>query len=177
VKRALAALVVVIVLGVAVYWFFVREKTVEATVRLPHAVARIGEGSAAVAVSGQGKLVRWLPLPKNPELPALPLAKPPKDGRVKGPMLQQVRVLAAAPQALRPYLAGTTYREEEGGVDVETTAGIELRFGDASQAKRKWEDATAILADPSITALDYVDLQSPSRPSYGGEGHELPPAP
>jgi cell division septal protein FtsQ len=177
VKRALAALVVVIVLAAGVYWFLLREKTVEATVRVPHAVARIGEGSAAVPVSREGKVVGWLPLPRNPELPALPLDKPPKGGRVKGPVLEQVRVLAAAPQALRPYLAGTTYREEGGGVDVETTAGVELLFGDASQAAKKWEAAAAILADPSITALDYVDLQAPSRPSYGGEGHELPPAP
>jgi hypothetical protein len=78
---------------------------------------------------------------------------------------------------LRPYLAGTSFNEEEGGVVVETTAGIELRFGDASQAKKKWQDAAAILADPTITALNYVDLQAPSRPAYEGEGHELPPAP
>ena len=54
------------------------------------------------------------------------------------------------------------------------TSGIELRFGDASQAARKWKAAAAVLADPAITALDYVDLQAPSRPSIGGEGHILP---
>jgi cell division septal protein FtsQ len=177
VKRALAALVVVIVLAVAVYWFAVREKTVEAKVTVPQAVARIGAGSAAVAVSQEGKVVGWLPLPKSPELPALPLDKPPKGGRVKGPVLEQVKVLAAAPDALRPYLAGTGYDEKKGGVEVETSAGIELLFGDASQAKQKWHTAASILADPTITALDYVDLQAPSRPSYGGEEHELPPAP
>jgi hypothetical protein len=181
VKRALAALVVVIVAAVAVYWFALRDKTVEAKVTVPHAVARIGAGSAAVAVSEDGKVVGWLPLPKSPELPALPLKQPPKGGRVKGPVLEQVKVLAAAPAALRPYLAGTGYKKKGGGVAVETSAGIELIFGDASQAKRKWHAAAAILADPTITALDYVDLQAPSRPSYGpsdgSAGHELPPAP
>ena len=57
------------------------------------------------------------------------------------------------------------------------TTGIELRFGDATQARRKWNAAAAILADPSVTALDYVDLHAPSRPAYGGSEHELPPAP
>ena len=175
-KRALAALVAVIVLAVAVYWFALRDKTVEAKVTVPHAVARIGEGSAAVAVSQEGKVVRWLPLPKSPELPALPLKKPPKRGRVHGPVLEQVKVLAAAPAALRPYLAATGYDGKEGGVEVETSGGIELRFGDASQAKRKWGAAAGVLADPTIKALDYIDLQAPSKPSYGGEGHELPPA-
>jgi cell division septal protein FtsQ len=177
VKRALAALVVVIVIAVAAYWFLLREKTVEATVRVPQPVARIGQGSNAVVISDQGRVVHWLKPPKKPELPALPLKKPPKSGRVKGPVLEEVRVLAAAPAALRPYLASTSFNEEEGGVVVETTAGIELRFGDASQAKKKWQDAAAILADPTITALNYVDLQAPSRPAYEGEGHELPPAP
>ena len=40
-------------------------------------------------------------------------------------------------------------------------SGIELRFGDASQAATKWKAAAAVLADPSITALDYVDLHAP----------------
>jgi hypothetical protein len=62
-------------------------------------------------------------------------------------------------------------------VDVELTTGIELHFGDASQAARKWRAAAAVLADPSVTALDYVDLQAPSRPSWGGAEHELPPLP
>jgi hypothetical protein len=34
-----------------------------------------------------------------------------------------------------------------------------------------------VLADPSITAFDYVDLHAPSRPAIYGEGHSLPPAP
>ena len=34
-----------------------------------------------------------------------------------------------------------------------------------------------MLADPEIEALDYVNLQAPGQPSYGGEGHLLPPLP
>ena len=75
-----------------------------------------------------------------------------------------MRVLAAVPDALRPYVEGSYYGES--GVDVELTTGIELRFGDASQARRKWRAAAAILADPSVTALDYVNVRraEPARP-------------
>jgi hypothetical protein len=180
VKRALAALVVVIVLAVAVYWFFLRsdDSTEPApTATPPHPVARIGEGSKAVAVDQRGNVAPKLKLPKKPKLPLLPLKAPPKGGRVKGPVLEEVEVLDAAPPALSPYLVATSFDEKEGGVTVETTAGIELRFGDAAAAKKKWAAAAAILADRTITALDYVDLQAPSKPAFGGEGHELPPAP
>jgi hypothetical protein len=119
--------------------------------------------------------VRWLPLPEDPPLPLLPLDEPPKGGRVRGPALEQVRVLAAVPDALRPYVESSSFGES--GVDVTLTTGIELRFGDATQARRKWRAAAAILANPEITALDYVDLHAPNRPSFEGSENELPPAP
>jgi cell division septal protein FtsQ len=137
-------------------------------------VAIIGSGSSAVGVSANGVILSGQPPPAS-SLPQLPLAKLPKSGRLAGPMLQQARVLGAVPPALRPYVASSYYGES--GVDVELSSGIELRFGDASQAARKWRAAAAVLADPSITALDYVDLHAPSRPAIHGEGHSLPPAP
>ncbi|MFL5899239.1 MAG: hypothetical protein ACJ76D_12420 [Solirubrobacterales bacterium] len=158
--------------AVAVYWFLVRQDSVEPKVLVPQLAARIGEGSEAIGVAANGALVRWLPLPQDPPLPRLPLEDPPKGGRVKGPGLEQVRVLAAVPDPLRPYVAGSFHGES--GVDVELTTGIVLRFGAASQAFRKWRAAAAVLANPEITALDYVDLFAPSRPSYGGSEHELP---
>ena len=90
-------------------------------------------------------------------------------------MLQQARVLGAAPPALRPYLEGSLYGES--GVDVELRSGIELRFGDASRVHEKWQAAAAVLANPSVTALDYVDLHVPGHPAVGGSGHALPAAP
>jgi Cell division protein FtsQ/DivIB, C-terminal len=166
---------VALLLLVVVYWFFIRQDTAEPKVLVPQLAATIGEGSDAIGVSADGFLVRWLPLPEDPPLPRLPLEGPPKGGRVKGPALEQVRVLAAAPDPLRPYVESSSYGES--GVDVQLTTGIELRFGDATKVTQKWHAATAVLADPEITALDYVDLQAPSRPSYGGEEDELPPAP
>jgi hypothetical protein len=165
----------VVIVAVAAYWFLGRTKTVEPRVEAPKLAATIGTGSEAIGVTADGALVRWLPLPEEPPLPTLPLTKPPKNGHLAGPALQQAKVLAAVPDALRPYVAGSYYGES--GVDVNLTNGIELRFGDASQAARKWRAAATVLADPSITSLDYVDLHAPGHPAYGGSGHELPSAP
>jgi hypothetical protein len=87
-------------------------------------------------------------------------------------MLEQARVLGAAPEALRPCIEGSYYGES--GVDVELRSGIEVRFGDATRAVEKWRAAVALLASPSVTTLDYVNVVSPSRPSTGGSGHTLP---
>lgn len=175
-RRATLGLALLVALaGVGVYWFVLRDAPAEPTVYVPRLVAEIGEGSDAVGVTGSGAIVRWLALPEDPELPRLPLEDPPKGGHLKGPALQQARVLAAVPDGLRPYVSRSYYGES--GVGVELTTGIELRFGDASQAKRKWRAAAAVLADPSVTGLDYVDLQAPSRPAIWGSGEELPPPP
>jgi cell division septal protein FtsQ len=139
-------------------------------------VAVIGaESEEAVAVAADGTILAWFPVPEDSTLPSLPLDVPPKGPRLKGPMLEQAIVLGAAPPALRPYVASSYYGES--GVDVELDSGIELRFGEATQAARKWQAAAAVLADPSIESLDYVDLHVPSRPATGGSGHTLPPIP
>jgi hypothetical protein len=144
-------------------------------VLVPRLAATIGEGEEAIGVAADGALVRWLPLPEEPPLPQLSLDQPPKGGQVKGPAREQVQVLAAVPDQLRPYVESSGYGDK--GVEVTLTTGIELFFGDASQAAKKWRAAVGVLADPEVTALDYVDLQAPSRPSYGGSEHELPSAP
>jgi cell division septal protein FtsQ len=172
--KGIAVIVAVIAIAFVAQRLFGDKATVGA-VQVPDPVAVIGSGEEAVAVTAGGAVVRWWPLAEAPALPSLPLAEPPKGGRLAGPMLQQAQVLGAAPPALRPYLASSHYGES--GVDVETTSGIELRFGDASQAAQKWKAAATVLADPEITALDYVDLSAPGKPAYGGSGHTLPPAP
>jgi hypothetical protein len=178
VRRGLVRGIAVILIVIAAAFVFQRlfgDEMLLGSVRVPVPVATIGSGEDAIAVSADGAVVPWWPLPAEPELPLLPLSEAPKGGRLAGPMLEQARILGAAPTALRPYLAGSRYGES--GVDVETTAGIELRFGDATQAELKWKAAAAVLADPEIEALDYVDLHAPARPAYGGSGHTLPPTP
>jgi cell division septal protein FtsQ len=175
VRRALVVLALALVAAAAVYWFVVRDTTVAPRLQSLALAATIGSGEDAVAVSAEGRILRWLALPEDLALPELPLSEPPKGERVKGTMLQQARVLGAVPPALRPYVIGSRYGER--GVDVELSSGIELGFGDASQAERKWRAAAAVLADPSLEALDYVDLSSPAHPAISGEGHLLPPVP
>jgi cell division septal protein FtsQ len=175
VRRWLAIAALALVAAAAVWLFLIRDESVAPTVAVPKPAATIGSGSEAVVVSATGAVVPWLPAPEDPPLPQLPLTEPPKSGQLAGPALEQARVLGAAPDALLPYVARSYYGES--GVDVELTTGIELRFGDAAKAERKWAAAAAILADPSITALTYVDLHSPSRPAVGGSEHELPAVP
>jgi len=174
-RQAIAALVAALVVAVGAYWFVVRTKSAEPQVQVPKLAATIGEGEEAVGIAASGAAVRWLPLPEEPPLPRLPLAEVPRGGRVKGTALEQVRVLAAVPDALRPYVERSYFGES--GVDVELTSGIEIRFGQATQVRRKWNAAAAIIADPSVTGLDYVNVVAPSRPVYEGLEHELPPPP
>lgn len=171
-KRLLAAALIVVVAVVAVYWFAVRGKTVEASVTVPQLAAQIGAGDDRVLVAGDGEVIRWGYQPERIHLPVLPLEEPPQRGRLRGTAREQAEVLGAVPPALRRFLASSRYGES--GVDVELTSGIELRFGDSSRAEEKWRAAAAVLADPSLTALSYVDLHAPSHPAVGGEEYALP---
>lgn len=172
-RNRLIAVGLLVVAAATIYWTLLRESSVEARLQVPRATATIGSGSEAIAVGPDGQVLAWLPIAEDAPLPRLPLAAPPKDDRLAGPALEQARVLGAAPAALRPYVESSDY--DESGIDVMLRSGIELRFGDDSQAELKWKAAAAVLADPSITALDYVDLQAPRRPAVGGSGHTLPP--
>jgi hypothetical protein len=163
-----------VAVAVAIYWFAVRDSTVVARVHVPILTSKIETETEVVGVSSTGQIVRFLPVSEDRPLPRLPLTEVPKGHRLAGHPLEQARVLGGTPPTLRPYVERSYYGES--GVDVLLTSGIELRFGDDTQVARKWKAAAAVLADPSITALDYVDLHAPGRPSYGGTGHTLPSA-
>jgi len=175
VTRRLAVIALALVAAAAVYLLFVRDSAVTATLHVPRPAATLDSGGKQVVVSGAGRVIPWYPLSEETDLPALPEASLPRGGRLAGPMLEQAQVLGAAPPALRPYLERSRYGED--GVGVVLDSGIELIFGDATQAGRKWRAAAAVLADPTIAALDYVNVTSPNRPTTGGEGHLLPPPP
>lgn len=174
-RRRLLIGVAALVLLACAYLFLLRDESVP-----PHFVgteptAMIGSGESAVAVAANGAIIAWLPPPEEGSLPQLPLATPPKGPRLQGPVLEQALVLGAAPAALRPYIESSYYGES--GVDVLLDSGVELRFGDATGAARKWRAAAAVFADESVTTLDYVDLHAPRHPAIGGSGHTLPPIP
>jgi Cell division protein FtsQ len=167
------AVILAVILVAFVAQKVVGNKTVEPRLVSSEPVATIGSGSEAVAVADDGTVLAWLSLPEETALPQLSISSAPEGPRVQGPGLEQIRVLAATPPGLRPYVASSGFGES--GVDVELTSGIELIFGRAGDAARKWRAAAAVLADPSITALDYVNLLAPGRPEVGGSGHTLPP--
>lgn len=176
VRRIALALVVLAIAAVGVYWFALRDSSTTTAKAAPmRPVAQIGEGKRVLVVAADGRIVGTASgKSKKGGLPVLPIKERPKGDRVRGHVREQVDVLAAAPKALRHYVARTDYGKT--GVDVEFTSGIEVRFGDDRGAERKWKAAAAVLADPSVTLLSYVDVHAPTRPTVGGEGHELPPA-
>ncbi len=174
-KRALLAVAVLAIAAVAVYWFALRgSSTTTAEAQPTRPVAQIGEGKTVIVVGDDGKLLGASSGRSKTHLVVLPLTGRPKGKRVRGHVLEQVHIVAAAPKPLRRYLARTSYGET--GVEVETTSGIVIRFGDEHEAARKWKAAAAVLADPSVTLLSYVDVSAPTRPVTDGEEHELPPA-
>ncbi len=174
-RRRLAIALAAIALVGVVYLLVLRDETVSPRLVNSQPTAMIGSGESAVTVAADGTILLWLPPPANGSLPLLPLSSPPQGPRLRGPALEQARVLGAAPAALRPYLYSSSYGTS--GVDVELTSGIELLFGDDSQLDKKWRAAAAMLANPELTTFDYVNVQAPSRPSVGGSGHTLPPLP
>jgi hypothetical protein len=182
-RRIALALVLVAVAAVGVYWFALRDSSTTVAKAQPvHPVAQIGEGDRVIIVGSDGRLLgsaseksdKSKGKSSQGQLPVLPVKERPKGDRVKGRVLEQVHVIAAAPEALRHYIARSAYGKT--GVDVEFTSGIEIRFGDDRGAERKWKAAAAVLADPSVTLLSYVDVHAPTRPAVHGEAHELPPA-
>jgi cell division septal protein FtsQ len=175
-RRIALALVLVAVVAVGVYWFALRDSSTTVAKAQPvHPVAQIGEGERVIIVGSDGRLLGSASgKKKKGQLPVLPVKERPKGDRVKGHVLEQVHVIAAAPEALRHYIARSAYGKT--GVDVEFTSGIQIRFGDDRGAERKWKAAAAVLADPSVTLLSYVDVHAPTRPAVHGEAHELPPA-
>ncbi|HTR75996.1 MAG TPA: cell division protein FtsQ/DivIB [Solirubrobacterales bacterium] len=174
-KRAFLVLGALAVVAVAVYWFGLRgSSTPSAEAQPARPVAQIGEGDTVLVVGADGMVLGAASGRSRQHLVVLPLKQRPPGKRVRGHVLEEVRVLAAAPKPLRRYLVRTSYGET--GVEVETASGIEIRFGDESEASRKWKAAAAVLADPSVTLLSYVDVSAPTRPTTGGEEHELPPA-
>ena len=173
-RRVVVGLAVAAILAIGVYWFGLRgSSTPDAQAQPVHPVAQIGEGKTVIVVGGNGALIGNA-AGKKSHLPVLPLKSAPKGNRIRGHVLEQIHVLAAAPKGLRKLVASTGYAKT--GVTATFTSGIEVRFGDDREAARKWEAAAAVLADPSVTLLSYVDVTAPTRPAYGGEEHELPRA-
>jgi hypothetical protein len=174
-RRAIFVGLGLLAIAAVAYFLLLRSSPLDPRLVASQPVAAIGEGDDAVAVAANGTILNGWPAPQDGSLPRLPLQVPPADLRLKGTLLEQVRVLAATPSLLLPYVESSYFGES--GVDINLTGGIELRFGNSVGAARKWRAAAAVLASPETNSLDYVDLHIPAHPAIGGSGHTLPARP
>jgi cell division protein FtsQ len=138
--------------------------TIHVTERNPVLVA--SDGDHQVAVAADGSLLPGLDS-AGTHLPVLKVDQIPPSGSLGGEALDEAHVIAAAPKPLAPLIEGiaTTHGY---GVVITLHGGIDLRFGLPSKAAQKWAAAAAVLADPKVTTLRYVDVRVPARPAIGG---------
>lgn len=127
-------------------------------------VAVISAGGIRQAVAGDGVILRGAPTRGVPTIPASIAAA---GDRVTGRReLQALRLLDAAPAALRPRIVRLRYTAE--GIVVLLSKGPELRFGTAGRPLAKWLAISRVLADGSSRGATYIDAQLPERPAAGG---------
>jgi cell division protein FtsQ len=143
---------------------FPHELHITVTERLPVAVAEIG--GQQVAVSADGYVLAGVEFDAK-QFPSL------DAGGAEGPRLSeegaaQAAILGAAPDQLAERLEAASWDEGRGGVVVDLDGAPELRFGDGSEAESKWKAAAAVLVDPELPAVSYLDVSVPERPVTGG---------
>ena len=142
---------------------------IEVVERRPTLIARANGRQTPVAADGS-----LLPGARvgDQELPELSVDELPTSGRLSGDALSKAVAIGAAPPPLLPLIAGASVSAEY-GIVVALKGGIELRFGNRRGAHQKWEAVAAILADPELTSLIYVDVRVPDRPAVGGAATSL----
>jgi cell division protein FtsQ len=138
--------------------------TVHVTERRPVLIAT-ADGHE-VPVASDGTVLTGLPV-EGHSLPALRVDSIPASGRLEGTALHEALVVGAAPPPLLKLIEGATLSPRY-GIEVSLRGGIPVRFGHASQASEKWAAAAAVLADPKLTSVSYVDVRVPRRPAAGG---------
>lgn len=145
---------------------FPHSMTIDVQERPPAMIARAGDEE--VPVAADGTLLTGVEAPKD-GLPVLEVPELPTSPRLVGEPLKQALVLGAAPEPLRPLIERVELSKDF-GVEVTLRGEIPIRFGGASSAAQKWAAAAAVLADPHLDALTYLDVRVPQRPAVGGNG-------
>lgn len=137
--------------------------TISVTERLPVAVADVDGEPTGVAADGQ--LLTGLDV-SDAELPAIE-GSGAVAGRLDEQGSAQAAILGGAPPELRERVSAVRWDDELDGVAVELEHGPEARFGDGSDAARKWRALAAVLLRPSARGASYVDVSVPERPVAG----------
>ena len=113
-------------------------------------------------------------IPKDENLPVLEVEQAPQGAMLEGEELDQALVVGAAPEELLPLIEKIGLSKEY-GVELTLRGGIPVRFGNAAAAGEKWSAAAAVLADPKLDALSYLDVRVPERPAAGGADTAVAP--
>jgi cell division protein FtsQ len=127
----------------------------------------VSAGGHETPAAADGTLLEGVDVGDDPHLPVLEVAKAPAGGRLDGGPLEQALVLGAAPEPLRPLIEKADSNDDY-GIVVTLRGGIPVRFGSDSEAAEKWAAAAAVLADPKLDGLTYVDVRVPERAAAGG---------
>jgi cell division protein FtsQ len=120
-----------------------------------------------VPVAGDGTLLAGVEVAEDEPLPVLAMSEPPAGAALEGEPLQQALIVGAAPEPLRPLIEKVGH-DEEFGVELLLRGGIPVRFGNGSRGEEKWAAVAAVLADPKLDSLTYLDVRVPERPAAGG---------
>jgi cell division protein FtsQ len=134
------------------------------TERLP--VAFVRAGGHSTAVSADGYLLTGASFDEK-QLPRI------EGAAASGPRLDedaaaQAAILGATPEPLRNRVTASSWDDERGGVVLDLRNGPEVRFGDGSLARDKWEAAVAVLSGDERGSPSYLDVSVPERPVSGG---------
>jgi cell division protein FtsQ len=138
---------------------------IEVTERPPTMVLKAGDQQLPVAADGT--VLAGVAVSEDDHLPALEVDKLPTTARLDGTELDEALVVGAAPDELRPLIEKIEFTKEF-GVQLTLRGGIPVRFGAGAAAEEKWAAVAAVLADPKLTTLTYVDVRVPERPAVGG---------
>lgn len=141
--------------------------TIHVTERPPAMIA--SDGDNEVPVAADGTILTGIQLAKDQAagLPVLHVKSLKPSGRLGGSPLAKATVLGATPEPLRPLVNGV-HVEKGTGVVVTMEGGFRIEFGSSADAATKWGSAAAVLADPKLDSLAYVDVRIPGRPAVGG---------
>lgn len=140
--------------------------TIDVTERPPTML--VDSGGKEVAIASDGTVLAGLEISEGlrNDLSTIELDKVPVEGKLGGEPLQQALVAGAAPEPLRPLIHELRY-DDDHGVVATLRGGIPVFFGSGARAAEKWAAASAVLADPHLDTLSYVDARVPERPSAG----------
>ena len=127
-------------------------------------VAAVQDGGRTIAVAGDGTLLRGVAVGA---LTTIAVKAPPAGRTLRDPLARaQVRILAAAPAALRARV--TRMSTGARGMQAHLKDGPIVAFGAPDRLAAKWAALAAVIADPSSAGATMIDVTVPESPAAAG---------